>query len=50
MSTLYGSDAMGGVISIITRRNQDRWHGAVTQASPCSRMTSSVMRAPPTFT
>lgn len=31
MSTLYGSDAMGGVINIITRRNQDRWHGAVTQ-------------------
>ncbi len=31
MSTLYGSDAMGGVINIITRRNQDSWHGAVTQ-------------------
>ncbi|MDX5514945.1 TonB-dependent receptor [Stenotrophomonas sp. RG-453] len=31
MSTLYGSDAMGGVINIITRRNQAEWHGAVTQ-------------------
>ncbi|WP_448129703.1 TonB-dependent receptor [Stenotrophomonas rhizophila] len=31
MSTLYGSDAMGGVINIITRRNQSEWHGAVTQ-------------------
>ncbi|HDS1534046.1 TPA: TonB-dependent receptor [Stenotrophomonas maltophilia] len=31
MSTLYGSDAMGGVINIITRRNQDSWHGALTQ-------------------
>lgn len=31
MSTLYGSDAMGGVINIITRRNQHSWHGAVTQ-------------------
>ncbi|WP_411850179.1 TonB-dependent receptor domain-containing protein [Stenotrophomonas sp. LGBM10] len=31
MSTLYGSDAMGGVINIITRRNQDTWHGSVTQ-------------------
>ncbi len=31
MSTLYGSDAMGGVINIITRRNQTEWHGAVTQ-------------------
>ncbi len=31
MSTLYGSDAMGGVINIITRRNQDQWHGSITQ-------------------
>ncbi len=31
MSTLYGSDAMGGVINIITRRNQTEWHGTVTQ-------------------
>lgn len=30
MSTLYGSDAMGGVINIITRRNLDQWHGDVT--------------------
>jgi hypothetical protein len=47
MSTLYGSDAMGGVINIITRRNQDSWHG---RASPCSRTTSSAMHAPPTST
>ncbi|WP_024889755.1 TonB-dependent receptor domain-containing protein [Luteimonas huabeiensis] len=32
MSTLYGSDAMGGVVNIITRKVGDRWHGAVTQA------------------
>lgn len=31
MSTLYGSDAMGGVINIITRRNQSEWHGSITQ-------------------
>jgi len=31
MSTLYGSDAMGGVINIITRRNQDSWHGSLSQ-------------------
>ncbi len=31
MSTLYGSDAMGGVINIITRRNQADWHGSLTQ-------------------
>lgn len=30
MSTLYGSDAMGGVINIITRRNLDEWHGDIT--------------------
>jgi outer membrane receptor for ferrienterochelin and colicins len=29
MSTLYGSDAMGGVINIITRRVGDRWRGSV---------------------
>ncbi len=27
MSTLYGSDALGGVVNIITRRGADRWHG-----------------------
>src|SRR5690554_1075238 len=29
MSTLYGSDAMGGVINIITRRVADEWSGSV---------------------
>ncbi|MBR2515603.1 MAG: TonB-dependent receptor [Halomonas sp.] len=29
MSTLYGSDAMGGVINIITRRVSDNWAGSV---------------------
>lgn len=29
-STLYGADAMGGVINIITKRNLDRWRGSVT--------------------
>lgn len=29
MSTLYGSDAMGGVINIITRKVGTRWGGAV---------------------
>lgn len=31
MSTLYGSDAMGGVINIITRRVGDAWHGSLRQ-------------------
>jgi len=31
MSTLYGSDAMGGVINIITRRNREEWGGSITQ-------------------
>lgn len=30
MSTLYGSDAMGGVINIITKKNSDVWSGSVT--------------------
>lgn len=30
MSSLYGSDAMGGVINIITRRIADHWGGSVT--------------------
>lgn len=30
MSTLYGSDAMGGVVNIITRKVSDKWHGSVT--------------------
>ena len=30
MSTLYGSDAMGGVVNIITRKVQERWGGSFT--------------------
>lgn len=30
MSSLYGSDAMGGVINIITRKNTDKWLGALS--------------------
>lgn len=30
MSTLYGSDAMGGVINIITKKVSDTWNGNVT--------------------
>ena len=29
-STLYGADAMGGVINIITRKVGDAWHGSAT--------------------
>lgn len=29
MSTLYGSDAVGGVVNIITRRVADSWSGAI---------------------
>ena len=29
-STLYGADAMGGVINIITRRSPDKWTGSAT--------------------
>lgn len=30
MSSLYGSDAMGGVINIITRKVSDTWSGTIT--------------------
>ncbi|MDF3608323.1 TonB-dependent receptor [Paracoccus sp. DMF-8] len=30
MSTLYGSDAMGGVINIITKKSTDTWSGSIT--------------------
>ncbi|MES2989595.1 MAG: TonB-dependent receptor [Pseudomonadota bacterium] len=33
MSTLYGSDAMGGVINLITRKVSDRWVGTATLES-----------------
>ncbi|WP_086981282.1 ligand-gated channel protein [Vibrio aphrogenes] len=29
MSTLYGSDAIGGVINVITRKDAQQWHGNV---------------------
>lgn len=29
MSSLYGSDAMGGVINIITKKNYSQWNGSV---------------------
>lgn len=32
MSTLYGTDAIGGVINIITRRALDRWMGDISVA------------------
>src|SRR5690554_107336 len=32
MSTLYGTDAIGGVVNIITRRTLDAWHGDVSVA------------------
>lgn len=33
MSTLYGSDAMGGVVNIVTRKVGDRWVGTATAES-----------------
>lgn len=33
MSTLYGSDAMGGVVNLITRKVGDKWGGTVSAES-----------------
>ncbi|PAF45864.1 TonB-dependent receptor [Helicobacter sp. 11S02629-2] len=30
MSTLYGSDAIGGVVNIITKKSFDKWGGSIT--------------------
>lgn len=30
MSSLYGSDALGGVVNIITKKIGQKWHGSVT--------------------
>jgi len=30
MSTLYGSDALGGVVNIITKKSGDKWSGSLT--------------------
>ena len=30
MSTLYGADALGGVVNIITRRGEEEWRGEAT--------------------
>lgn len=30
MSSLYGSEALGGVVNMITRKATDTWHGSVT--------------------
>lgn len=41
MSSLYGSDAMGGVINIITRKAQGEWHASVrTDATITERKDS----------
>lgn len=30
MSSLYGSEALGGVVNVITRRATDQWHGSLS--------------------
>src|SRR5690606_17351115 len=52
MSTLYGSDAMGGVINIITKKVSDEWNGNITvsgqvmenNAEADSRKTSFLLK------
>ncbi len=46
MSTLYGSDALGGVINIITKKGGNKWSGSVTTEylQPESNATGSTAR------
>ncbi|WP_248730068.1 MULTISPECIES: ligand-gated channel protein [Halomonadaceae] len=41
MSTLYGSDAIGGVINIITRKVAEEWHGNVRLESTIQESSDS---------
>ncbi|PHM45974.1 iron-regulated outer membrane virulence protein, TonB receptor family [Xenorhabdus mauleonii] len=41
MSSLYGSDAMGGVINIITRKVQKEWHGSLRADTTLTERKSS---------
>lgn len=40
MSTLYGSEAMGGVINIITKKVSDEWNGNVTLSGNAMQSSS----------
>lgn len=46
MSTLYGSDAMGGVVNIITKKASNRWTGSLTSEAllPASAATGKTHR------
>ncbi|WP_234921362.1 TonB-dependent receptor plug domain-containing protein, partial [Vibrio anguillarum] len=41
MSTLYGSDAIGGVINIITRKDYQQWHGSLRAEATLQENTQS---------
>ena len=41
MSSLYGSDAMGGVINVITRKVAKEWHGSVRADATLQERSSS---------
>ena len=41
MSSLYGSDAMGGVVNVITRKVAKEWHGSVRTDATLQERSSS---------
>ncbi|WP_182417687.1 TonB-dependent receptor domain-containing protein [Bartonella sp. HY038] len=47
MSTLYGSDALGGVVNIITKRPEGKWTGSLTTEyiAPASSGTGTTRKA-----
>ena len=50
MSTLYGSDAMGGVINIITRKVAKEWTGSLTQDYTYRKIATSAIPETPAST
>lgn len=42
MSSLYGSDALGGVINVITKKTPDEWGGNLISCGPMTSALSFV--------
>lgn len=50
MSSLYGSDAIGGMINVITRKVSPEWGGSIGYDSRCDSTVTRAMRGRPAST